>query len=338
MSIKLCSVGDVMLGENFHHFNRGIIRLYGNNYNRLISDSVAEALSWGDLFLFNMESSLMPDETIKTRNIQNGVYRAPVGALCFFDRIRAIKVANVANNHFGQHGMQAVNYSLDALQQKGIKIIGKDKQPLTIHQANKKINIWGVSLVEDPTYCGGYFKSTYDDLIEALELGRKEENEIRIISIHWGKEYLTLENEQQRHLSGKLSQAGFDLILGHHPHVIQPFKQIGKTRVIYSHGNFIFDQDFSKITRRGLIFQYDFFNETENLLFSYQHRHQIHHVKHTSSENLLNYCTRKYHRHMPFYMRILMKVEMVIHFYTLNRSILETFGKRFFFGSNSKRS
>jgi poly-gamma-glutamate synthesis protein (capsule biosynthesis protein) len=336
MSFKLCSVGDIMLGENVHHFKRGIIKRYGHNYARLAAGTVIETLSSADLFLFNLESSLMPDEALSSRDIQNGVYIAPVGALSFFDEIKAIKVANVANNHFGQHGKQTFDFSLSALKQKGIEVTGINNQPIIIRIGNHKVKIWGVSLIKDNSYSGGYFKSTYEQLIEALHLNLKEEDEIRIISIHWGEEYLTLENEQQKRLAMDLSEVGFDLILGHHPHVVQPMKKNGPTRVIYSHGNFIFDQDFSKITRTGLIFQFDFAFGKQNLLFSHQRQHRVYKTSPTSPDHLNRYCIKKYHRFKPFFMRILMKLEMIVRFYTLNRSIVGIFGKRFFLYKTEK--
>ena len=330
MSFKLCSVGDIMLGENVHHFKRGIISQYGHDFTALASKPVIDILSSTDLFLFNLESSLMPDEALYSRDILNAVFIAPLSALSFFDEIKGVKVANIANNHFGQHGQSNIDFSVSALKQKGIEVTGINNQPAIIQMANHKVKIWGVSLIYDKFYSGGYFKSSYEHLIEALNLTAKEENEIRIISIHWGEEYHTLENKHQQQLARDLSEAGFDLVLGHHPHVVQPMKQIGLARVIYSHGNFIFDQDFSKITRTGLIFQFDFALGTQNLLFSHQRRHRIYKTIPTSPDHLLRFCIKKYHRFKPFFVRILMKLELIVHFYTLNRSILGVLGKRFF--------
>lgn len=336
MSFKLSSVGDIMLGENVHHFKRGIITRYKNNYTSLMAPPVIKTLSYADLFLFNMESSLMPDELLSSRDILNGVYRAPVSTLTFFDNIHAIKVANIANNHFGQNGQSSIDFSISALNKKGIEVTGRDNRPLILKIGTKKIKIWGVSLVTDNAYSGGYFKSSYEELIEVMQLKIKEDDEIRIISIHWGDEYQTIENEQQKRLAKDLSEAGFDIILGHHPHVVQPVKQIGSTRVIYSHGNFIFDQDFSKITRTGLIFQFDFATDKQNLLFSHQKRHQIYKTTLISPDELLHYCIKKHHRLLPFFMRILMKLELIVHFHTLNRSIVKVFGQRLFMQKTKK--
>ena len=330
MSFKLCSVGDIMLGENVHHFKRGIIKRYGQNYAGLASSPVMETLSSADLFLFNLESSLMPDEELPFRNIQNGVYIAPASALNFFDQIKSIKVASIANNHFGQHGKQAIDFSLAQLKLKGIEITGLNNQPLHLQIGNNNVKIWGVSLIKDNFYSGGYFNSTYEELIEAMHLPAKEKDEIRIISIHWGEEYVTLQNESQKQLARDLSESGFDFILGHHPHVAQPMQQIGPTRVIYSHGNFIFDQDFSRVTQTGLIFQFNFATNKQNLLLSHQRRHRVYKTSTTTPDHLYRYCLKKYHRFSPFFMRILMKFELIVHFYTLNRYVIGTFGKPFF--------
>jgi len=60
-----------------------------------------------------------------------------------------------------------------------------------------------------------------------------------IISIHWGEEY-------------KIIEAGADLMIGHHPHVVQNIEKYQGKLIFYSLGNFIFDQYFSPDTQQGL--------------------------------------------------------------------------------------
>lgn len=330
MSVKLISIGDVMPGENVHHFNRGMIRKYNHRYPDLVDDGVKQLLNEADLLILNLESAIAPEDYISRRNIQNGVYIAPENSLQLIGQLNRNVVANVANNHFGQHGTAVAETAKQLIRQKGIRITGVDNSPCTLSLNGMLINIWGVSLVEDRHECGAYFKSSYDRLISDLNTGVKAENEFRIISIHWGEEYYTLSNERQHKLAEKLAEAGFDLVLGHHPHVIQPFERIGNTGVIYSHGNFLFDQNFSRLTQKGLISVFNLPDTNPNLLFSQQKGFRVTGTEPVSSKGLAGYCKSNYSRRKPTIMRIKMKLELLFHFYDLNGPVIRTFFSRFF--------
>jgi poly-gamma-glutamate synthesis protein (capsule biosynthesis protein) len=73
-----------------------------------------------------------------------------------------------------------------------------------------------------------------------------------VVSFHWGDEYQQQHNVQQERIAMAAIDAGADLIIGHHPHVIQEVKQYRDGWIAYSLGNFIFDQTFSEETMRGL--------------------------------------------------------------------------------------
>lgn len=80
--------------------------------------------------------------------------------------------------------------------------------------------------------------------VEAL----KKVSDVQIISMHWGEEYQFVENEEQRELAQYLSDLGVDVIIGSHPHVIQPMDVLkgfdgNETLVMYSLGNFLSAQD-----------------------------------------------------------------------------------------------
>jgi poly-gamma-glutamate synthesis protein (capsule biosynthesis protein) len=73
-----------------------------------------------------------------------------------------------------------------------------------------------------------------------------------IILIHWGTEYKTVNSKEQEILAHTMIDAGADLIIGGHPHVVQNIEQYNNKLIFYSLGNFIFDQYFSKETQEGL--------------------------------------------------------------------------------------
>jgi poly-gamma-glutamate synthesis protein (capsule biosynthesis protein) len=74
-----------------------------------------------------------------------------------------------------------------------------------------------------------------------------------IVIPHWGNEYQTTHSAKQEQLATTWFEAGTDLIIGMHPHVVQDAQVIDNKLVIYSLGNFVFDQTFSKETQQGLL-------------------------------------------------------------------------------------
>jgi len=73
-----------------------------------------------------------------------------------------------------------------------------------------------------------------------------------IVSLHWGEEYKLISSPAQQSLAHKIIEAGADLIIGHHPHVVQNIEKYQGKLIFYSLGNFVFDQYFSPETRQGL--------------------------------------------------------------------------------------
>lgn len=73
-----------------------------------------------------------------------------------------------------------------------------------------------------------------------------------IVSMHWGEEYKLINSPAQQKLAHQLIEAGADLIIGHHPHVVQNIEKYQGKLIFYSLGNFIFDQYFSSDTQQGL--------------------------------------------------------------------------------------
>ncbi len=328
MSFKLVCTGDFMPGENVHHYRRGIVRKFSGKYPSLIADIVKKQLSLADFMLMNFEASLADDKELQEMDIDRAVYVAPFQSLDLLKSIDARVIVNVANNHFGQHGLKSAALTIEHLESNGILVTGRNHLPLEIIHEGKLLKIFGVSLVKDKHYGGAYFKSSYASLIADLKLTPKTKNEIWLLSIHWGEEYLTLENKKQQVLARELAGAGFDYIIGHHPHVIQPYARIGQTSVFYSHGNFIFDQNFSQLTQKGLVSMIDLNKSHIELFISRQKNFKVIELVPISGENLMRFAKEAYSRKQPMKMRMRMKQELMLRFYELNYPILRTFTKR----------
>ena len=77
--------------------------------------------------------------------------------------------------------------------------------------------------------------------------------DVVVVSYHWGDEYQTTSNSSQQKIARSLIDAGTDLVIGHHSHVVQEVEKYKDGWIAYSLGNFVFDQDFSEETMRGLM-------------------------------------------------------------------------------------
>ena len=84
-------------------------------------------------------------------------------------------------------------------------------------------------------------------------LKKQEEVDLVFVSIHWGEEYVDRAPERIVKIGHALVDAGVDVIIGHHPHVDQEVERYGEGWIIYSLGNFIFDQSWSENTMEGLL-------------------------------------------------------------------------------------
>lgn len=81
----------------------------------------------------------------------------------------------------------------------------------------------------------------------------RDTTDLQIAYVHWGSEYVTEPNASQIAFAETLIKTGIDLIIGHHPHVVQRIDMVSGVPVLYSLGNFIFDQYFSEAVQESLV-------------------------------------------------------------------------------------
>ncbi|MBU4347110.1 AmmeMemoRadiSam system protein B [Patescibacteria group bacterium] len=187
----------------------------------------------------------------------NGAHYTPANAYDFAfapDLIGGLKkygfnFFSLANNHFsdqGERGIMETRKNLDELDinYAGCKdsIIG-DCSGEIIEAANKKIGMAGFSMVYKK-----FDLSKAEEIIKDLASA----TDLVIVNIHWGVEYQHQFNKLQQETARKLIDAGADMIIGHHPHVVQGMEIYNGNPIFYSLGNFVFDQYFSADTEEGL--------------------------------------------------------------------------------------
>ncbi|MFH1427367.1 MAG: CapA family protein [Patescibacteria group bacterium] len=179
---------------------------------------------------------------------------------------------NIANNHLADQGERGIIETRQNLDKLGYNYAGCQDGEVgscsstIIEIAGQKIGMAGFSIV--------YTK--FDNLKAEKEINElSSTTDLVIVNMHWGVEYEHYYNKTQQEIAHKLIEAGADIIIGHHPHVVQgieiyEFKRSPtnaahpnnrKGIIFYSLGNFIFDQYFSSDTQEGLAAGINIINE-----------------------------------------------------------------------------
>ena len=171
-------------------------------------------------------------------------------------------VLSVANNHAWDWGHDAFVDTLYHLASAGIEYVGGGHNEYETHAGViKKVGDTKVGFLAYTNLLpkslsavdGRAGVAVLDELqmIEDIKI-MKNRAELVVVSFHWGEEYKPIHNSLQEQIAHQAIDAGADLIIGHHPHVVQDIQQYKGKYIVYSLGNFVFDQNWSTETMKGL--------------------------------------------------------------------------------------
>lgn len=168
-----------------------------------------------------------------------------------------IDIVTLANNHTMDKGEQAIQNALSYWDQIQMPYTGAfqsfgdreeirtmTKNDITFSFLAYSYGTNGMPVPEDKPYLINLIDLP---LIQQDVKKAKDLSDVVVVSMHWGNEYESLPNTSQLELARELSKMGVDIIIGHHPHVLQPMDWIerpngSKTFVMYSLGNFLSSQ------------------------------------------------------------------------------------------------
>jgi len=256
--IKIYFVGDIML-------DRGVLHYIKKNDNWLWPFlDIADDLKKADLVFGNLES-MISDKGYDVGGLYS--FRAPpetMQGLVYAD----FDILSVANNHSFDYTINAFTDTLKRLKENNILYAGggfnrEETHSPTIKQVDDtKVGFLAYTNVGSPAWQATEDRagiawiddSSLDTLKKDIEKS-KEKADILVVSFHFGYEYHDKPNENQKLLSNTALKSGADIVVGHHPHVVQPLEITDDGVIAYSLGNFIFDQYFSEETMRGAILE-----------------------------------------------------------------------------------
>ncbi len=257
--IHLLFGGDVLLSDHVLQAYRsggGIGGVLDSGYRGLIEEA--------DFFMVNQEFPFSSRGTAAADK-QYTFRLAPEYVTMFHEM--GIDGVTLANNHALDFGTDALLDSCATLDEAGILHTGagvdleQAKQALFFEKNGFKIGVIGATrVIPEAGWAAGRnhagMLSTYDPAILLQEIGALNEScDYVIVYVHWGIERDEKPQEYQRQLGQQYIDAGADLVIGSHPHVLQGIEYYKGKPVVYSLGNFVFGSSIPKTMLLSVAFE-----------------------------------------------------------------------------------
>ena len=253
-------VGDINLTDGYFDVGFGI----GTKLSKGLDPFCNLERTREDCWIGNFEG-VASEVTDKACNaaFQFRVSPSHIGLFKHFD------VYGCANNHAMQHGAQAYNDTLDALHSNGAMTFGSMAQKtLLFEHQGRRVSVTGFSQrIDYFSECPSYWHNP-DNIDIQKEIEQIPEDAYKIVYIHWGNEFINRPSVQQKRFAHWLIDIGFDLVVGHHPHVMQGYETYHGKYIYYSLGNFVFDMPWEP-TKYGAIVNVDLSSDNVEPTFDY---------------------------------------------------------------------
>ncbi len=243
--IQMLFFGDMMLDR---HVGEKIEK-YGLDYifENFVASSSEIVLNDYNIVSCNLEGAVT----------NNGAHYNPVMSYDFafapelIDQLKNynFNFFNLANNHFSDQGERGIIETRKNLDKLGFNYVGcrdgkvGECSSTVVEAADKKIGIAGFNMV--------YSKLNIAEAEKVIN-NLASTTDLVVVNMHWGNEYEHQFNKLQQEAAHSLIDASADIIIGHHPHVVQGIEEYKSKLIFYSLGNFVFDQYFSADTQEGL--------------------------------------------------------------------------------------
>jgi poly-gamma-glutamate capsule biosynthesis protein CapA/YwtB (metallophosphatase superfamily) len=254
---RLIFGGDVMLsryvGRNAHQ----------RNDPKWPFREIAPAFESADIAFINLESPF----TERKRPFNTGMIFGAAPDMVEGLRHAGIDVVSTANNHARDGGKPGVEFTLQVLKDNGIAAVGTGLSEALAHEGvvlqRNGIRFGFLAYTHDQRN-GNYTDD--DDRVAVMDIDRLRDDlgsmrlraDVSIVSMHDGVEYRMKQTPHQTAFARAAIDAGASIVVGHHPHVVQPVENYKGGVIFYSLGNLVFDQSEPKGTERGLVAEVTF--------------------------------------------------------------------------------
>lgn len=247
-TITISAAGDCTLGtdEGFNYK-----RSFKGKYDAVqdpayFFQNVQPVFAQDDLTIVNMEGTLTEETTREPKQFAfkgDAEYAKILTA-------GAVEAANLANNHSFDYGKKSYEDTITALEAEGISSFGYERTAV-MDIKGVKVGLAGVYELAEHIDCK-------QDLLDNIASLKEQGAQIIIVSFHWGQEKENVPSDVQVELAHAAVDNGADLVLGHHPHVLQGIEEYKGKNIVYSLGNFCFGGNSAPSDMDTMIFQQTF--------------------------------------------------------------------------------
>ena len=247
VSITISAAGDCTLGtdENFNA-STSLNAYYDSNGPAYFFQNVKSIFDADDLTIVNMEGTLTESTS---RQDKTYAFKGPAEYTQILTD-GGVEAANLANNHSRDYGEQSYTDTIAALDAAGITSFGYDRTAV-MDVNGVKVGLVGTYELADGMGCE-------DEMISNIKAVEEQGAQIVIVSFHWGLEKENYPTENQVNLAHSAIDNGADLVLGHHPHVLEGIEVYNGKNIVYSLGNFCFGGNSNPSDKDTMIFQQTF--------------------------------------------------------------------------------
>lgn len=248
---NLLFMGDTMLARSI-----GDQIVAGKNPYRYVDSTLRKA----DMRIANIETTIADPATAVQAPGKLYTFNAPLQAVPMLEN-EHIDVSVLANNHTSDYGAPATKDMLKRFEAAKLSTVGAGTTPklaftalvktVPLHcrdgKTSVKVAFVAVNDIENnftavsDTHTGGaYFDKTA--ITGSITQARQAGAQFVVVVPHWGIEYQTVPSDRQKEWAHWFIDTGADVVIGGHPHVIQPTELYKGHAIVYSMGNFIFDE------------------------------------------------------------------------------------------------
>ena len=251
VELLLTFTGDCILGtDEFFAWDTGFnayYEMYGPEY---FLDNVRDIFQADDLTIINMEGTL----TEETERLDKQF--AFKGEPAFVDILASssVEAANMANNHSHDYGEQSFLDTMNVLEKNDIQTFGYDDTAI-LTVKDLKVGFFGIYELDNHLEQIPQVKANMAKL-------KEDGADIIVAVFHWGNELETVPDENQITLAHLAIDEGADVVVGHHPHVVQGIDTYKGKTIAYSLGNFCFGGNTRPTEMDTMIFQQKFTIDT----------------------------------------------------------------------------
>ncbi len=252
--ITITFVGDIMMDRGVR---RSVEKNFSGDYNALFVNT--GYLKESDITFGNLEGTAT--EEISVRTGSRFSFRMHPDSLAALKNA-GFDIVSFANNHVGDYGTKGFLGTIENLKANNLLYAGAGEQyadatiPRIVDVRGTKIGFLAATDVGPDWLKATETKSgillASDPKLSEIVANAKAQVDVLVVSFHWGNEYSPA-NARQEKIAHAVIDAGADIVVGHHPHVMEKVEEYNGKLIYYSLGNYIFDQYFSEHTMRGMV-------------------------------------------------------------------------------------